>query len=103
MTSKYFVYIVECSDKTLYTGCTNNLKKRLNEHNKSKGGAHYTKIRRPVILKYFEEFPTLKQAMAREAEIKRLSRKKKLALVQNKQARAQSNAFFAKSFKNMLY
>ncbi len=78
---KYFVYILECSDSTLYVGCTNNLEKRLKQHNESKGGAHYTKIRRPVVLKYFEEFKTLKQAMAREAELKRLKRKQKLALL----------------------
>ena len=78
---KYFVYILECSDSTLYVGCTNNLEKRLKQHNESKGGAHYTKIRRPVILKYFEEFNSLKEARAREAEIKSWSRNKKLVLM----------------------
>ena len=73
----YFVYILECSDKTYYTGCTSNPEKRLKEHNYSKSGAHYTKIRRPVILKYHEEFPTLQGARNREAEIKRLKRKQK--------------------------
>ncbi|MEK7104353.1 MAG: GIY-YIG nuclease family protein [Patescibacteria group bacterium] len=77
----YFVYILECADKTLYVGCTNNLEKRLKEHNNSKQGAHYTKIRRPVILKYSEQFLTLSQARTREAELKRLSRNKKLALI----------------------
>ena len=75
------VYILECADKTLYVGCTNNLEKRLNEHNGSKSGAHYTKIRRPVILKYSEKFRTLASARAREAQIKRLSRDKKLDLI----------------------
>jgi len=78
---KHFVYILECADKTLYVGCTNNLEKRIRQHNESKGGAHYTKIRRPVILKYSEEFKTLGEARAREAAIKRLSRSKKLALI----------------------
>ncbi|MDP2951592.1 MAG: GIY-YIG nuclease family protein [bacterium] len=78
---KHFVYILECADKTLYAGCTNNLEKRVQQHNESKGGAHYTKIRRPVVLKYFEQFETLKQARAREAELKRLSRKEKLSLL----------------------
>ena len=75
------VYILECADKTLYVGCTNNLKKRLQEHNESKRGAHYTKIRRPVILKHSEKFRTLAKARAREAEIKQWTRKKKLAFL----------------------
>ncbi|HEY4715156.1 MAG TPA: GIY-YIG nuclease family protein [Candidatus Paceibacterota bacterium] len=77
----YFVYILECADKSLYVGCTNDLKKRLKEHNHSKQGAHYTKIRRPVVLRYSEKLPTLATARAREAEIKRLTRTKKLSLI----------------------
>ena len=57
----YFIYILECADKSLYVGCTNNLERRLDQHNNSKWGAHYTKIRRPVILKYKEEFKTLQE------------------------------------------
>ena len=76
-----FVYILECSDKSLYVGCTNNLEKRLKQHNNSKRGAHYTKIRRPVILKYKEELATLKEARQREAEIKGWKREKKLELI----------------------
>jgi len=76
----HFVYILECADKTLYIGCTNNVEKRLKQHSNSKSGAHYTKIRRPVVLKYSEPYQTLAEARAREAEIKRLSREKKLAL-----------------------
>jgi len=72
-----FVYILECADKSYYVGCTNNLEKRLKQHNKSKWGAHYTKIRRPVILKYFEQFKTLIDARRREAEIKGWRREKK--------------------------
>jgi putative endonuclease len=78
---KHFVYILECKDKTLYVGCTNNLEKRLFEHNNSKNGAHYTKIRRPVKLLYSEEHPTLADGRRREGEIKRLTREKKLALM----------------------
>ncbi|KKP92829.1 MAG: Excinuclease ABC C subunit domain protein [Parcubacteria group bacterium GW2011_GWA1_36_12] len=73
----YFVYILQCADKSYYVGCTNNLEKRLKEHNHSKWGAHYTKIRRPVILKYSEEFETLREARHREAEIKGWRREKK--------------------------
>ena len=76
----YFTYILECSDKTLYIGCTNNLEKRLNQHNNSKSGAHYTKIRRPVKLKYSEEYETLKERRQREAEIKSWRREEKLKL-----------------------
>ncbi len=79
-----FIYILECKDKTLYVGCTNDIEKRLHEHNHSKKGAHYTKIRRPVILKYSETFETLKEARAREAEIKRWTRDKKMSLIDNK-------------------
>lgn len=81
---KFFVYILECSDKSLYVGCTNNLEKRLEQHNNSKLGAHYTKIRRPVILKYKEQFETLKEARRREAEIKGWRREMKLALIKEK-------------------
>lgn len=76
----YFVYILECADGTLYVGSTNNLEKRVREHNELKSGAHYTKIRRPVMLKYKEELPGLSEARKREAEIKKWSRQKKLAL-----------------------
>jgi len=76
----YFIYIVECKDKTLYTGSTNNLEKRITAHNTSKTGAKYTKARRPVTLKYFETFKTQSDALKREAAIKRLSRKQKLLL-----------------------
>ncbi len=77
----HFTYILECADQTLYVGSTNNLTKRLSEHNHSKSGAHYTKIRRPVKLLYSETFPTLREARQREHEIKSWDRKKKLELI----------------------
>jgi putative endonuclease len=76
----YFVYILRCADDTLYVGSTNNLEKRLHEHNNLKSGAHYTKIRRPVVLAYSEKAAGLSEARKREIEIKKLSREKKLAL-----------------------
>lgn len=79
----YFTYILECADSSLYVGCTNNLEKRFEQHNNSKYGAHYTKIRRPVILKYKEEFETLKEARRRESELKGWRREKKLELINN--------------------
>lgn len=77
----YYIYILECADKSLYVGCTNNLKKRIKQHNNSKWGARYTKIRRPVALKYSEEFQTLITARRREAQIKGWRREKKLNLI----------------------
>ena len=78
---KYFVYILKCADKSLYVGSTNNLEKRLKQHNDSKWGAHYTKIRRPVVLRYSEKFATLKEARKRESEIKSWRRENKLKLI----------------------
>lgn len=78
----HVVYILECADTTLYVGCTNNLEKRIREHNTSKQGAHYTKIRRPVVLRYSETLPNLADARAREAAIKRMTREKKLQLIE---------------------
>jgi putative endonuclease len=77
----YSDYILECADKSLYVGCTNNLDRRLSQHNNSRWGAHYTKTRRPVVLKYQETFKTLKEARGREAEIKGWTRAKKEALI----------------------
>lgn len=80
----YFTYILECIDKSLYVGCTNNLEKRLEQHNNSKYGAQYTKIRRPVILKYYETFDTLKESRRRETELKGWRREKKIELINSK-------------------
>ncbi|HUD04063.1 MAG TPA: GIY-YIG nuclease family protein [Candidatus Paceibacterota bacterium] len=77
----YYVYILECADKTLYVGSTNDIKKRVHAHNNSKHGAHYTKIRRPVILKYSESFKTKSQALKREHALKKLTRAEKLQLI----------------------
>mgnify|MGYP000866500268 CR=1 FL=1 len=78
-----YTYIVECSDNTLYTGWTNHLDKRIKDHNNKKG-AKYTKSRVPVTLVYYEEFETKEEALKREIEIKRLSRKEKLNLLESK-------------------
>lgn len=75
-----YTYIVRCRDGSLYTGWTNNLEKRLKDHNSGRG-AKYTKSRRPVLLAYYEEFATKEEAMRREWEIKQLSRKEKEQLV----------------------
>lgn len=78
----YFAYILRCNDGTLYAGSTNDLEKRLHQHNHAKNGAHYTKIRRPVELKYSEKFETYAEARAREAAFKRMSREEKMKLKQ---------------------
>ena len=79
----FSVYILKCSDDTLYIGSTNNIEKRLHEHNNLKSGAHYTKIRRPVELAYKEECESLNLARKRECELKKLTRKEKLELIEN--------------------
>jgi len=78
----YFVYILECSDKSLYTGITTDITKRLDEHNTSVKGAKYTKARRPVKLLYSETSENRSTASKREYAIKKLSREKKLQLIQ---------------------
>lgn len=75
-----YVYIVKCSDDTLYTGWTTSLEKRLKAHNSGKG-AKYTKARLPVEIVYYEEFEEKKDAMKREYAIKQLSRQEKLKLI----------------------
>jgi putative endonuclease len=70
-----------CADNTLYTGITTNLDRRLKEHNSSKLGAKYTSIRRPVKLVYSASFSDRSQAQIAEAQIKKLSRHQKLALI----------------------
>ena len=77
----HFVYIVRCSDNSLYTGYTNNIEVRINKHNAGKG-AKYTKIRRPVELVYQEMYGTKSEALKREYEIKTFSRKKKLKMIE---------------------
>lgn len=77
----FYVYILKCSDNTLYVGSTNDLEKRLHAHNNLKSGAHYTKIRRPVTLVYSETCETFAESRRREAELKKLSRVEKLLLV----------------------
>lgn len=75
------VYILECEDKTLYTGSTNDLKKRLKQHNELKTGARYTRVRRPVVLRYFERLDTLGEARSRELKIKSWRREKKIEMI----------------------
>jgi len=77
-TSSYYVYVMKCADKTLYVGITTDLVRRLSEHNTSKKGARYTKMRRPVHLLYSEKCLNRSEALKREGEIKSWSRERKL-------------------------
>lgn len=77
-----YTYILKCSDETLYTGWTNNLEKRLKDHNEGKG-AKYTKARRPVTLVYHEVYETKEEAMRREYVIKQMTRAEKEKLIKN--------------------
>lgn len=76
-----YTYILKCSDGTLYTGWTNDLDKRLKDHNAGKG-AKYTKGRRPVSVAYYEIFATKQEAMRREYEIKHMDRREKEKLME---------------------
>lgn len=76
----YFVYILECADTTLYVGITNNLEKRIYAHNHLKTGAKYTRVRRPVVLRYHEVMKNSSAAKKREYELKRLTRAQKQTL-----------------------
>jgi putative endonuclease len=78
---KYFVYILECADKTLYTGWTIDIDKRVMAHNELKTGAKYTSMRRPVRLLYSEKCESKSQATKREIEIKKMNRIGKLRVV----------------------
>jgi putative endonuclease len=77
----YYVYILQCSDNTLYTGIATDVDRRLDEHNNSDKGAKYTKVRRPVKLVYSESQDDRSSASKREYIIKKLKRKEKLELI----------------------
>lgn len=82
--TEWFVYIVECSDKSLYTGIATDVERRVEEHNTSSKGAKYTSRRRPVKLVYFETSTDRSTASKREYAIKQLSRSEKLKLIETK-------------------
>ncbi|MCC6520414.1 GIY-YIG nuclease family protein [Candidatus Nomurabacteria bacterium] len=77
----YFIYMLLCNDETIYTGTTNDIAKRVLDHNTSARAAKYTRSRRPVHLVYTEEVPTKGEALKREAVLKKLTREQKLALI----------------------
>ena len=77
----WYVYMVRCNDGSLYTGISNNVARRVAEHNSHKTGAKYTKSRRPVWLVYYEKVASRSQALQRECEIKKQPREAKQALL----------------------
>lgn len=77
----WFVYILKCSDKTLYSGITVDLKRRVGEHNNSPLGAKYTRGRRPVKLVFSKKFKNKSLAAKEEARIKKLTRQEKLNIL----------------------
>ena len=85
------VYMLRCGDGTLYTGATCDLPRRLAAHQRGRG-AKYTRSRLPVALAYWEEVPDKSAALRREAAIKRLSRREKLTLVEEKEMRADGDS-----------
>ncbi len=78
----YFFYILRCSDNSLYCGITTDVDRRLKEHNSDNiKSAKYTRSRKPVVLVYQQKYPSIKEAMRREAEVKKWKKSKKELLV----------------------
>jgi len=80
MTKHWFVYIINCRDGKLYTGISNNVEKRIEEHNSGRG-CKFTRCRYPVELVYEEDCTTMSSARKRELEIQGFTRDKKLSLI----------------------
>jgi putative endonuclease len=77
----YYVYVVRCADRALYTGITTDVQRRVAEHNRSARGARYTRARRPVKLVYTKKYRTRSTASKAEARMKALPRKEKMKMV----------------------
>lgn len=81
MAKAWFIYMLRCSDQSLYSGITTDITRRVLEHNTLKTGAKYTKGRRPVTLVYSEQTTSKSLASIRECELKKLSKKQKEELL----------------------
>lgn len=79
----YFIYILRCSDNSLYCGQTKDLKRRIQEHNDPDSKSKYTRSRKPVKLVYFEKKQTINGALKREFEIKKMTKIQKEKLIKN--------------------
>ena len=80
----YYVYIAQCADDSYYTGVTNNLGRRLAEHNAGKDSSSYTFTRRPVEIVFAYEFNDIRQAIAFEKQVKGWGKKKKEAIIKDR-------------------
>lgn len=80
----YYVYILRCSDNTYYTGVTNDVVRRFNEHQEGKDSNSYTFKRKPVQLVFYTEFSNIEVAIEKEKQIKKWSKNKKEALIDGK-------------------
>lgn len=87
----YYVYILECSNKALYTGITTDIKRRFAQHQTGYGG-HYTRYNPGKIIRYREKYETRSEATKREIQIKKWSRTKKLALIKGDKSILKSSA-----------
>jgi predicted GIY-YIG superfamily endonuclease len=85
--SPWFLYIVECRDGSLYTGVTNDIERRVNQHNEGTG-ARYTRSRRPVRVRYQETCDSRSTALVRECAVRLMSPKEKRALIARYEAKA---------------
>lgn len=94
MDAGWYVYMVCCNDGSLYTGISNDLARRVEEHNFHKAGAKYTKSRRPVRLVYYEELASRSEALRRECEIKKQPRVAKRALVASFQLSSLNGVYY---------
>ncbi len=79
----WFVYIVECADRSLYTGITTDIERRIEEHNGAASGARYTRAKRPVTLVFSRQAADRSHASRLEVAIKKLTRRQKIALIEN--------------------
>lgn len=90
-SSTWFVYILRCADKTLYTGVTTDLERRLIEHNEKKSVTKYTRVRQPVEMVYSEIADSRSSAGKREVFIKSLTRVQKIALIDDQFTVSETN------------
>jgi predicted GIY-YIG superfamily endonuclease len=77
----WFIYIVRCADASFYTGITNNIDRRIHQHNTNTAGSKYVRFRRPAILVYQEKISTRSKALKREAAIKKMTHNEKQSLI----------------------
>ena len=83
--NQYYTYILKCSDDSYYVGFTNNIERRFEEHQEGIDSICYTFKKRPLKLVFFEVYIDVNQAIQREKQLKGWSRKKKEALINNKE------------------